>query len=272
MVYETLTETEWERVQHIWDLLEKGEVERARLALDDMMRKRDRHPDLKIVDASIAIEEGDPERALESLAGAERSADPAQFFHLRALASFLLARFEEAGADADRALAIHPEMAEAHELLSRVLEHLGDDEGAERHAEEAAGLDPKTYPEPLAVSDEEFDAVVERSLKELPPRVRKALEEIPVLVEPLPDRATLTAESPHLAPDLLGLFMGRDLMSRSHSDLPAGPGAIYLFRRNLLRACHDQEELAKEIRITVQHEVGHLLGLNEDELESWGLG
>src|SRR5262249_5832104 len=158
MAYETLTETEWERVQHIWDLLEKGEIERARLVLDEMMRKRDRHPDLKIVDASIAIEEADPERALESLAGAGRSADPPQFFPLKALASFLLARFEDAQADAGRALAIHPEMAEAHELLSRVLEHLGDEEGAERHAEEAAELDPETYTKPLEVSDEEFDA------------------------------------------------------------------------------------------------------------------
>ena len=272
MAYETLTETEWERVQHIWDLLESGEVERARLALDDMMGRRERHPDLKIVDASIAIEEGEPARALESLSGAERSADPAQFFHLRALASFLLARFEEARADAMRALAIHPEMAESHDLLSRILEHAGDEEGARRHAGEANQIDDETYPLPLEVGEDEFDAVVEQSLKELPPRVRQALEEIPVLVEPLPDRATLTAESPPLAPDLLGLFRGRDLMSRSHGDLPAGPGAIYLFRRNLLRAFRDKEELAKEIRITVQHEVGHLLGLNEDELESWGLG
>jgi len=272
MTYETLTETEWEKVQHVWDLLENGEIERARIELDELMQKRERHPDLKIVDASVSIEEGDPGRALDTLAGAERSADPAQFFHLRALAKFLLARFEDAQADAGRALAINPEMAESHDLLSRVLEHLGNDEEAHRHAEEANGIDEDAYPLPLEVSDEEFDEVVESSLKELPERVRQPLEEIPVLVETLPDRAMLAAEEPPLAPDLLGLFRGRDLMTRRHDDLPAGPGAIYLFRRNLLRACHDREELAKEIRITVMHEVGHLLGLNEDELESWGLG
>jgi len=272
MTYETLTETEWDRVQRIWDLLEDGEVESARLELDDLMRTREQHPDLKIVDASIAIEEGEPARALESLTGAERSADPAQFFYLRALAKFLLSRFEDARADAGRSLAIHPEMGETHDLLSRILEHLGDEEASRRHAEEANEIDSEEYPLPLEVSDEEFDAVVEQSLKELPPRVRKPLEEIPVLVEPLPDRATLTADNPPLAPDLLGLFRGSDLMTRRHDDLPAGPGAIYLFRRNLLRACRDREELSREIRITVQHEVGHLLGLDEDELENWGLG
>jgi predicted Zn-dependent protease with MMP-like domain len=156
------------------------------------------------------------------------------------------------------------------ERVQRIWDLLED--GAREHADEAAGLDSESYPPPLEVSDEEFDEVVEQSLRDLPERVKKPLEEIPVLVESLPDRATLTAETPPLAPDLLGLFRGRDLMSRSHDDLPAGPGAIYLFRRNLLRACRDREELSREIRITVQHEVGHLLGLNEDELENWGLG
>ncbi|HEY2955070.1 MAG TPA: metallopeptidase family protein [Candidatus Eisenbacteria bacterium] len=272
MAYETLTETEWERVNRIWDLLEDGELERARLELDDMMRKRPGHPDLKIVDASIAIDEGEPEHALDTLRGAERSADPALFFHLRALAQFQLAKFEEARDDAERALAIRAEMPEAHDLMSRALEHLGAEEDARRHAEEATGLDPETFPPPLAVGDEEFDTLVESSLEQLPPRVRKHLEEIPVLVQPLPDRAVLTAETPPLTPDLLGLFVGRDLMTSRNDDPPSSPGAIFLFRRNLLRACRDREELAREVRITVQHEVGHLLGLNEDELESWGLG
>ena len=74
-----------------------------------------------------------------------------------------------------------------------------------------------------------------------------------------------------MTPDLLGLFVGRDLMSRTHQDLPAGHGAIYLFRRNLLRFCRTPEELAREVRVTVQHEVGHLLGLDENDLEQWGL-
>jgi predicted Zn-dependent protease with MMP-like domain len=269
--YETLSETEWERVDRIWQLLDDGETESARRELDALLRNRPGHPDLRIVDAAVSLDEDDASHALDVLKGAERSADPAQFFHLRALAKYELARFEQAREDAGRALAIRPDMAEAHDLLARSLEHLGEPSLAGEHAAEAHALDPDAFPEPLDVSDEEFDRLVERSLRELPEPVRRHLEELPVLVEPLPGREVLTSEHPPLTPDLLGLFVGRHLLQRTHSDLPGIPGAIYLFRRNLLRACADREELAREVRTTVQHEVGHLLGLDEDDLDRWGL-
>ncbi len=187
------------------------------------------------------------------------------------MALFELARFEPARDDAERALAIHPDLAEAHDLLSRAFEHLGEPERAAQHAAEARAIDAEAYAEPLEVSDTEFDTLVVESLAELPAEIRRRLEEWPVVVEPLPSREMLTAEQPPLSPDLLGLFVGADLMRRSHADTPTSPGAIYLFRRNLLRSCADRDELKREVRITVQHEVGHLLGLDEDDLERWGL-
>jgi len=117
----------------------------------------------------------------------------------------------------------------------------------------------------------EFRALVEDSLQELPEAFRRRLDEVPVLVEDLPRREILAAGDPPLPPDLLGLFVGRSLLERSHLDLPGVPEAIYLFRRNLLRACTDREELIREVRTTVRHEVGHLLGLDEDDLEDLGL-
>mgnify|MGYP000635370328 CR=1 FL=1 len=110
-----------------------------------------------------------------------------------------------------------------------------------------------------------------RQVQELPAKVREKLEDIPVLVQDLPTPEMLTEEEPALTPDLLGLFVGRHIFAESSAAAPAAPGAIFLFRRNLLRACSDREELENEIRITVQHEVGHLLGLDEDELDEWGL-
>lgn len=271
MNYETLTEAEWKQVDRVYDLLDDGKVDQARREADALAKGRPDHPDLKILDATVAIDEGDYDRALRVLAGAERSADPSTFFHLRAVASYELARFQEAREDAERAISVRPEVPEAHDLLSRIVDHLGDHERAMAHAEEAEALDPETFPMPLDVSDAEFDTLVEQSIAELPARVRQHLDELPVLVEPLPSLAMIAAERPILSPDILGLFVGRHLMERSHADLPSVPGAIYLFRRNLLRTCKDRDALKREVRITVQHEVGHMLGLDEDELEAWGL-
>ncbi len=271
MEYATLSETEWEGVNRVWDLLDQGEIERARESVDALLRARPGHPDLRIVDAAVRLDEGEPERALESLRGAERSADPALFFHLRALAQFELVRLELARDDALRAVAVNPDLAEAHDLLARVYEHLGEAESARQHAAEAQAIDPSAFGPPLEVTDQEFDTLVEESLGELPEPIRKKLDEVPVLIEDLPSRQVLTAEEPPLVPDLLGLFVGRHLLERSHLDVPGAPGAIFLFRRNLLRVCVDREELKREVRTTVRHEVGHLLGLDEDDLEDWGL-
>jgi len=269
--FETLKESDWASVDRVWEALEDGEIGAARERLAPLLAARRNHPDVRIVDAAVLIEEGHAADALERLAGAERSADPALYFHLRALAAYDLSRFEAAVTDAERALAIQPGFAEAHDLLSRALEHLGRDEEAGDHAEFASELDPERFPAPLEIADAAFDALVEKALAELPPRVQRELGELPVIVDALPSRELLTAEPPPLSPDILGLFVGEHLMDRTVNDSGRAPGSIHLFKRNLLRSCTTPEELEEEVRITLQHEVGHLLGLDEDDLEQWGL-
>ncbi|TFG89577.1 MAG: tetratricopeptide repeat protein [Gemmatimonadales bacterium] len=286
MSYATLSETEWAQVNRVWDLLDEGEVEQARATVDALLRARPGHPDARIVEAAVCLDEGEPGQALETLQSAERSADPALLFYLRAVARFELVRFEQARDDALSAVTVTPDLAEAHELLARIYEYLGQPEHALKHTAEARAIDPVAFTPPLEISDQEFQAMVEESqglvdaffkekLKEVPGHMQRQVSEAldtPVLVVELPWREILTADDPHLPPDLLGLFVGRSLLDRSHLDLPGVPEAIYLFRRNLLRFCTDREELAHEVRTTVQHEMGHLLGFDEADLEDLGLG
>ncbi len=269
--YEALSETDWEQVERIHELLDEGEIEDARAAADALLRRRPHQPDLRVLDATIRLEEGEPERALDALRGAERAADPAHFFYLRAAAHYDLVHFAEAKADAERALAVHPDDAHAWDLLSRVHDHLGEAEPSVEAARHANEIDPEAFPLPLQVPDEVFDALVEKSVRELPSAIRRKLEDLPVLVQALPTREMLAEEDPPLTPDLLGLFVGRHIFAESVTAPPSAPGAIYLFRKNLLRACTDREELEREIAITVRHEVGHLMGLDEDDLDEWGL-
>ena len=269
--YETLSETDWTQVERIHDLMDEAEIEQARTAIDAMRSKRPAQADLRLLDAQLCLEEGEPLLALELLRGAERAADPAEFFAVRAAASYDLVRFEDAQRDAEQALGIRAEYGYVWDLLSRVFDHLGQSAKSAEAAETANGLDAEAFPLPLAVDDAEFDALVEKSLAEMPAPIAKHLEEFPVVVQPLPAREMLTADEPPFTPDLLGLFAGRHIFARSTTEAPSAPGAIFLFRHNLLRACTDREELAREIRITVQHEIGHLMGLDEDELDDWGL-
>ena len=59
--------------------------------------------------------------------------------------------------------------------------------------------------------------------------------------------------------------------------LPVPPGAqpvpraILLYRLNLARAVRTRAELSEQIRRTLLHEIGHLEGLDEDDLRRRGL-
>ena len=61
-------------------------------------------------------------------------------------------------------------------------------------------------------------------------------------------------------PDLFGLY-------EEHEYLPA---RVTIFRRPLVEAFPDEQELEEQIRITVLHELGHHFGLDEDRLDELG--
>jgi predicted Zn-dependent protease with MMP-like domain len=68
------------------------------------------------------------------------------------------------------------------------------------------------------------------------------------------------------------VFQGTPLDERldTHAD-HHHTARIVLFQKNLERFARTREELLEEISITVLHEVGHLLGLDEEELTDRGL-
>ena len=46
---------------------------------------------------------------------------------------------------------------------------------------------------------------------------------------------------------------------------------VLLFKRNLEKICRDRDDLVEQIQVTVRHEIGHHLGLSEEDLERLGL-
>ncbi len=72
-------------------------------------------------------------------------------------------------------------------------------------------------------------------------------------------------------PDVLGLFVGPNIHDLAEGASGELPPTIYLFQRNLERMASSVEDLGVEIRVTLFHEIGHLLGLDEDEVAAIGL-
>ncbi|HEX9799588.1 MAG TPA: metallopeptidase family protein [Thermoanaerobaculia bacterium] len=121
----------------------------------------------------------------------------------------------------------------------------------------------------MRVSREEFEALVEEALAQLPDEFREALENVAVMVEEEPSDEDL--EEVGIDPDdgdrdeLLGLYQGVPLPERD-SFYSALPDRVLVFRGPILRSCESRRQVIREIRETVQHELGHYFGLEEDEL------
>ena len=105
----------------------------------------------------------------------------------------------------------------------------------------------------------QFEEHVQAAIDDLPPEIAAALENVAVVIED---------ENPD-EPDIFGWYDGLG-PGRDHAG--ALPDRIVIYRRPLQRAFSDPQELEREIRITVLHEVGHFFGLDEDRIDELGYG
>ncbi len=116
----------------------------------------------------------------------------------------------------------------------------------------------------LALAQEEVRATI----AELPPELRERAEPLPVVYERVPPPDMLDEV---VQPDTLGLFVGEAFPDGEGGPSPLPP-QIFLFLENLWDFAEGDEEIyLDEIHVTYIHELGHYLGLNEEELEERGL-
>ncbi len=75
----------------------------------------------------------------------------------------------------------------------------------------------------------------------------------------------------NVSPQILGMFLGVASTDADHSAQALDVDRVIIFKRNLEKVCRDRDELIEQIQITLRHEVGHYLGLDEDDMERLGL-
>ena len=116
----------------------------------------------------------------------------------------------------------------------------------------------------------QFHDLVARALDVIPEPFAGALDEVVVVVEDAPSR--LQRRELGLGPgdDVYGVFEG---VSRTEwaADWVMVPNKITLFRIALEEDFEDPAELEHEVRVTVLHELGHYLGIDEGRLHELGV-
>jgi predicted Zn-dependent protease with MMP-like domain len=122
-----------------------------------------------------------------------------------------------------------------------------------------------------------FDSQLDLVLQDLPEQVHRLLEEVPLVVDDFPLPALRRRMGVRRRDDLCGLYTGVPQIRRSIEDSGVPTDVIQLFREGIWRLAvetaggvFDVDELRRQIRLTILHEVGHHFGLDEEELESLG--
>ena len=115
----------------------------------------------------------------------------------------------------------------------------------------------------------EFVRHVRRAYAQLPSNVRRRLENVDIVVEewPGPEEEALVGRYD----TLFGLYQGLPLTERDGIG-PLLPDRIVIYRQPILRACETRDDAVNEIRVTLWHEVGHYLGMDEAHLDRLGYG
>jgi predicted Zn-dependent protease with MMP-like domain len=107
--------------------------------------------------------------------------------------------------------------------------------------------------------EDEFEEHVRAALDALPADLARGLENVAVVV----------ADEHPGDPNLFGTFHGVPRTERSAFG-PSSPATITIYRRPLEEEFRDPDELEREIRITVLHELGHYFGIEEDRIAELG--
>jgi predicted Zn-dependent protease with MMP-like domain len=130
-----------------------------------------------------------------------------------------------------------------------------------------------------------FDRQVEWVLERLPRKVLHILREVPLHVEDQPSKRLMQELNVDDPEELCGYFtgvpfsgvsvFGRDVYLSADVSLP---NSVTIFRRGIVTASRDEQgkvsrnNLRREIRITILHELAHLHGMDEEEIAEMGYG
>ena len=114
----------------------------------------------------------------------------------------------------------------------------------------------------------EFERLVREAVTLIPPRFRREMKNLALVVEAEPSAELLEVMGVEPPDSLYGLYQGTPLPERTWDFGNNLPDRITIFQRPIEEDCEDADEIRGVIGETLIHEVGHYFGLSEEEIEA----
>jgi predicted Zn-dependent protease with MMP-like domain len=113
-----------------------------------------------------------------------------------------------------------------------------------------------------------YERLVQEVIDDLPEELRSKIQNVQIVVEDRPTREQLRAAGVRPPATLFGLYQGIPLKARGAWYGNVLPDKITLFRKPIEAHSATSEALARTVRHTVLHEIGHYFGLTEEQLRA----
>lgn len=109
--------------------------------------------------------------------------------------------------------------------------------------------------------------MVQKAIEALPRFLKENLRNLAIVVEDLPGEDLIREMHLGSPYELLGLYQGVPLNKRGFFYGNVLPDRIVLFRKSIKASSKDPDDAVRLIKDVLVHEVGHYLGLEEQDLE-----
>ncbi len=260
---EELDERFWEAK----DLLEDGDPESALELVEELLEDEPEDPDYLDLKGQALLDLGDVDEALVTFRQI-LALDSSDVDARAAIAETLLETGDLDGAKKEitRLQKDAPDFPGGFALLGYHHDIEGRAAEADAAYGKAAELDPE-YEPPTRLDDGAFHEVVEAARSRVPPEFDKYFENVAIVVQDFPSLEMLRDPEHTLRMSHLGYFDG---VPMDGGIATGGPLRVFVFKRGHERA-FEGEELIEEVNRTLLHELGHALGLDEDDMERLGL-
>lgn len=123
----------------------------------------------------------------------------------------------------------------------------------------------------VRLSFDAFQQLVADALESLPQEVHDILDNVDVQTQLWPSADQLDETGTRDGYGLLGLYEGISLAERGSYNW-ALPDRVTLFQRPLEAICQTPDELAREVKVTVIHELAHHVGWSDEDIHRMGFG